>query len=78
MIESTESTHRYHWKTISLVNLLFSSHIEVPDVLVKKKCIKTESVSMKDLSGILQGIALNPFSDGGGTDIFTGLSLPVL
>lgn len=78
MIESTESTYRYHRKTISLVNLLFSSHTEVPDVLVKKKCIKTESVPTKDLSGILRGIALNPFSNGRGTDIFTGLSLPVL
>ena len=49
LIESFETTS-YYQKIISLVNSSFSKHTEIPDVLVKKKHIKTENASTKKSS----------------------------
>jgi len=53
--------------------IVFKSHRNSRCSCKKKKCIKTGPVSTKNLYGILPGV-----TNGGGTDIFTRLSLQLI
>lgn len=70
MTESIESAWCYLKDHFPGQFIVFKSHRNSRCSCNKKKCIKTEPVSTKNLSGILPGVA-----NGGGTDTFTRLSL---